>query len=141
MLLQIQTESRRGKFFRACVGVCVALWVAGSVSPLYGSLPSKSHCPQSNSSSAHHTQGSCASHCDGIETPSSSGRTWEASIAPTGFVSGELGNGLYAAILNGGMAARGPPHPRSFRIVIHVTGHDSRANPEAPRKKSGRMCT
>lgn len=109
---QMWTASWRGKFCRAIASVCVVLWLAGSVSTLYGSLTPQwttPHCPQSHSNSTHHTHGSCAWHCDGIDTQFSSGRSWGPSIAPTGFLSGYLSAKLCAAILNGGMATRGPP--------------------------------
>ena len=73
--LEMWTASRRGRLSRAIAGVCVALWVTGSVSMLHGSLTPQwttAHCPQSHSNSAQHTHGSCAWHCDGIESQSSS---------------------------------------------------------------------
>ena len=112
--LQLWTESRRGRLSRAIAGVCVVLWVAGSVSTLYGSLTPQwttPHCPQSHSNSAHHTHGSCAWHCDGIETQSSSGRSWGPSIAPTRFVFGHHSATLHATTLNGVITTRGPPQP------------------------------
>jgi len=112
MFLQMWILSRRGRFSRAIAGVYVVLWVAGSVSALYGSLTPQwttPHCPQSHSNTAHHTHGSCAWHCDGIDTQSSSGRSWGPSIAPTGFLCGDSTATICAAILNGGTATRGPP--------------------------------
>lgn len=119
-ILQMWTESRRGRLSRAIAGVCVALWVAGSVSMLYGSRTPQwttPHCPQSHSNSAQHTHGSCAWHCDGIETPSASGRSWGPSIVPTGFLLGDFAATKYTAILDGGKAIRGPPHFIVFRFV------------------------
>jgi len=112
--LQIWTASRRGKLSRAVACVCVALWVSGSVSMLYGSLTPQwttPHCPQSHSNSAHHTHSSCAWHCDGIETQSTSGRSWGPSIAPTGYLFGDSTDTICTAILQGGKVIRGPPHP------------------------------
>ena len=110
--LQMWTASRRVRFSRAVAGVCVVLWVAGSVSTLYGSLTPQwttPHCPQSHSNSAHHTHGSCAWHCDGIDTQSSSGRSWGPSITPTGYLLGDSTATKYTAILDDGKAIRGPP--------------------------------
>jgi hypothetical protein len=120
MFLQIWTASRRGRFSRAIAGVCVALWVAGSVSTLYGSLTPQwttPHCPQSHSNSAHHTHGSCAWHCDGIETQSSTGRSWGPSITPTGYLFGDSTVTICTAILQGGKAIRGPPQSIFFGLV------------------------
>jgi hypothetical protein len=110
--LQMWTTSRRGKFPRVIAGVCAVLWVAGSVSTLYGGLAPQwttPHCPQSHSNPAHQTHGACAWHCDGIDTPSFSGRTWRPSIAPTGFLSGHLSATSDTTVLNGGVTSRGPP--------------------------------
>ena len=81
--LQMRTENRRAGFSRAIAGLCVVLWLAGSVSTLYGSLTPQwttLHCPQSHSNSAQHTHGSCAWHCDSIDSQSFSGRSWRPSI-------------------------------------------------------------
>src|SRR5687767_9196330 len=118
--LRIWAASRRVRLSRAIACVFVALWVVGSVSTLYGSLlPQRtaSHCPQSHSNSAHHTHGSCAWHCDGIEAQSSLGRSWGPSITPTGYLFGDSTITISTAILEGGKAIRGPPHPIVFRFV------------------------
>ncbi len=115
--LQMRIENRRGQFSRAIAGICVVLWLTGSVSTLYGSLTQQwtaPHCPQTHSNSAHHTHGSCAWHCDGIDTPSSSVRSWRPSITPTGFLSVHLSATLHNSILNGGTTTRGPPLFESF---------------------------
>ena len=141
--LQMWTASRRGKFSRAIASVCVVLWMAGSVSTLYGSLTPQwttPHCPQSHSNSAHHTHGSCAWHCDGIDTQSSSGRSWRPSIVPTGFLFGHLGATSSATILNGGITSRGPPRSSfSSHVISYVTRAAS--NEEARLHKSKRMAT
>jgi len=105
MFSQIWTASRQGRFSRAIAYVCVVLWVAGSGSTLYGSVTPQwttLHCPQSHSNSAHHTRGSCAWHCDGIETRSSSGRSWGPSITPTVFLSRHASSTICAEILTDG---------------------------------------
>ena len=112
VFLQKWTESRRARFSRAIAGVCVVLWLAGSVSTLYGSRTPQwttPHCPQSHPNNAQHTHGSCAWHCDGIDTPSSPGRSWGPPIIPTGFLSGHLSATSHATVLNGGVTSRGPP--------------------------------
>ncbi len=112
--LQMWTEGRRGRLSRAIAAVCVVLWVAGSVSTLYGSFAPQwttPHCPQSHSNSTQHTHGSCAWHCDGIETQAPSGRSWGPSIAPTGYLFGDSTYTICNAILQGGKVIRGPPHP------------------------------
>jgi hypothetical protein len=141
--LQMRAENRRGTFSRAIACVCVSLWLAGSVSALYGSLTPQGttpHCPQSHSNSAHHTHGSCAWHCDSIDTPSSSGRSWRPSITPTGFLSGDLSATSYATALNGGITGRGPPFSSfSSHVISYVTRADS--HEEARLHKSKRMAT
>ena len=138
---QMSTASRRGRFCRAIAFVCAMLWMAGSVSTLYGSLTPQwttPHCPQSHAKAAHHTHGSCAWHCDGIDTQSSSDRSWGPSIAPTGFLCGDSTATICAAILQGGMAIRGPPQPiLSGFVQAMVQGQDS--HEEARTNKSGRM--
>ena len=115
--LQMWTENRRARFSRAIACVCVVLWVAGSVSTLYGSLAPQwttPHCPQSHLNSAQHTLGSCAWHCDGINAQSSSGRSWGPSIAPTGYLFGDSTVTIYPPILQDGKAIRGPPQSIFF---------------------------
>jgi len=116
MFLQMWTASRRGIFSRAIAGICVVLWVAGSVSTLYGSLTPQwttPHCPQGQAHSGQHSHSYCAWHCDGIDTQASPGRPWGPSIDPTGFVSSHSSATLCSAILNGGPPTRGPPQPIS----------------------------
>lgn len=120
--LQMWTTSRRGKFPRVIAGVCAVLWVAGSVSTLYGGLTPQwttPHCPQSHSNTMHHTHGSCAWHCDSIDTQPTSGRSWRPSIVPTGFLSGHLSAISDPPVLNGGVTSRGPP--RSSLSAISST--------------------
>lgn len=110
--LQMWTANRRGTFSRAIAGVCVVLWIAGSVSTLYGSLTPQwttPHCPQGQAHSGQHSHSHCVWHCDGIDTQSSSGRSWRPSMTPTRFVSGHLSATSYATSLNGGVTTRGPP--------------------------------
>ena len=121
--LQIWTASPRGRLPRAIACACIVLWVTGSVSTLYGGFTPQGttpHCPQSQSSSAQHTHGSCAWHCDGIEAQSSSGRSWGPSIIPTGYLFGDSTVTRGTAILQGGKAIRGPPHS-IYLIRIHLS--------------------
>ena len=143
MFLQVRAENRRGTFSRAIACVCVSLWLAGSVSTLYGSRTPQwttPHCPQSHSNSAQHTHGSCAWHCAGIDTPSSSGRSWGPSSTPTGFVCWHPSATLHATILNGGITTRGPPRSSfSSHVISYVTRAAS--HEEARLHKSKRMAT
>jgi hypothetical protein len=114
LFLQMRTETRRAGFARAIAGVCVALWLVGSAFTLYGSLAPQwktPHCPQSHSNSAQHTHGSCAWHCDSIDTQSSSSRSCRPFVAPTGFVFGHYSATFHADTLSGGITTRGPPQP------------------------------
>ncbi len=109
---QVRAESRWGQSSRAIAGLCVALWLAGSVSTLYGNLAPQwttPHCPQAHSTNAQHTHGSCVWHCDGIETQSSSGRSWRPSLTPAGFLSGHFSATSHGTVLHGGITSRGPP--------------------------------
>ena len=110
--LQMWAKSPQAGFSRGVASVCVALWLAGSVSTLYGSLTPQwmtPHCPQAHSNSAQHGHGSCVWHCDGVDSPSSSGRSWRPSVAQIGFHSWHLGGSSYASNFNGGTTNRGPP--------------------------------
>ena len=123
--LQMWTANRRARFSRAIAGVCVVLWLTGSVSTLYGTRTPQwttPHCPQSHSNSAQHTHGSCAWHCDSIDSQSFSGRSWWSSVTPTGFLSGHLSAAAFAPNLNGGVTSRGPPRSSfSNHANSHVT--------------------
>ena len=112
MLFPMRTETRRARFSRAIAGVCVALWLAGSASTLYGSPTPQwttLHCPQSHSSDALRTHGFCAWHCIGIEAQSDSGRPWATVLASTGFDDRSISAWFDAAIVDGWMSPRGPP--------------------------------
>ena len=143
VFLQKWTESRRARFSRAIAGVCVALWVTGSVSMLYGNLAPQwttPHCPQSHSHSTQPMYGACAWHCASIDTPSSSGRSWGPSSTPTGFVCWHPSATLHATILNGGITTRGPPRSSfSSHVISYVTRAAS--HEEARLHKSKRMAT
>jgi hypothetical protein len=113
---QMWAASQRDTFSPAIAGFCAVLWVAGSVSTLYGSLSPQwtmPHCPQSHSTTAHRTHGACAWHCDGIDSQSALGRSWRPSIGPTEFFFWHLSAISYTTILNGGITTRGPPWPAS----------------------------
>jgi hypothetical protein len=43
--LQMGVINRRARLARAIAGVCVVLWVAGSISTLYGCLAPNGRCP------------------------------------------------------------------------------------------------
>lgn len=121
--LQMRTENRRGKFSRAIAGVCVVLWLAGSVSTLYGSFAPQwttPHCPQSHSSAAQHSHGSCAWHCDSIDTPSHSGKSWRPSVIPTGFLSRQHKAISDATDIHAGVTGRGPPQSRLFALSAAI---------------------
>ena len=139
--LQMWTTNRRARLSRAIASACVVLWIAGSVSTLYGGLAPQwttPHCPQSHSNAAHHLHGSCAWHCDSLDSQSSFGRSWRPFIAPTRFVSGHLRARSCAPTLNGGLITRGPPHSIVYRLVsAMLRGKEFRE--EAHTNSSGRM--
>lgn len=111
--LQMGIIHRRARLARAIAGVCVVLWVAGSISTLYGCLAPQwttPHCPQSQSNNGPHTLGSCAWHCDGFGTQSSSD-PWGPSIAAIGYLFGDPADTIGLAILQNGKVIRGPPDP------------------------------
>lgn len=111
--VQIGIIHRRARLARAIAGICVVLWVAGSMSTLYGGLAPQwttPHCPQSQSHKAPHTPGSCAWHCDGFGPQSSSG-PWGPSIAAIGYLFGDPADTIGIATLQNGEVIRGPPAP------------------------------
>src|SRR5262245_3472686 len=110
MCLAARGKREWNKLPHAIACVCVLLWIVGSFSTLYGDLAPHSrtpHCPPQSHANATH---SCAWHCDGVESSSSSGRSCGPSIAPTGFVSRHPSPISYATNLNRGITTRGPPH-------------------------------
>jgi hypothetical protein len=121
---QMWAETRRGQFPRAIAGVCVVLWLVGSVSTLYGSLTPQwttPHCPQPHSTGTHHnTHGSCAWHCDSIDNPSLSGRSWKPSVTQTELLSWYLGATANDALITGGVTGRGPPRSSLSAIASAI---------------------
>ena len=112
VFLQKWTESRRARFSRTIAGVCVALWLTGSVSMLYGSLTPQwttPHCPQSHSHSTQPMHGACAWYCAGIDTQSDSSRPCASALTQTGFAGRSLSASFDFAIVDGRMPSRGPP--------------------------------
>jgi hypothetical protein len=112
LCLQKWTKRRRARVSRAIAGVCVVLWLAGSVSTLYGSLTPQwttPHCPQSHSHSTQPMHGACAWHCAGIDTHSDSSRPWASAMTQSGFAGRSLSVSLDSAIVHGWMSPRGPP--------------------------------
>ena len=123
MFLQIRTACRPAGFSRAMAGVCVVFWLAGSISTLYGSPAPQwttPHCPQSHSNPAHQTHGACAWHCDNIDNPSSSGRSWRPSLTQTEFLSGPLSATSDCTVIHGGITSRGPPRSNLFGHVSTI---------------------
>ncbi len=112
VFLQKWTESRRARFSRTIAGVCVALWLTGSVSMLYGSLTPQwttPHCPQSHSHSTQPMHGACAWYCASIDTQSDSSRPCASALTQTGFAGRSLSASFDFAIVDGRMPSRGPP--------------------------------
>lgn len=113
--LQMWTANRRDTFSRAIAGVCVALWIAGSVSTLYGSLTPQwttPHCPQGQAHSGQQSHSHCAWHCDGIDAQAATGRNQGSSADPDGYMVNEDVLSLQTAAYRTGPAPRGPPATR-----------------------------
>ena len=112
VFLQKWTESRRARFSRAIAGICVALWLTGSVSMLYGNIAPQwttPHCPQSHSHSTQPTHGACAWYCASIDTHSDSCRPWSSALTQAGFSGRSLSASFDITVFNGWMSPRGPP--------------------------------
>ena len=111
-LLQMWAESRRDKISRAIAGVCVVLWIAGSVSTLYGSLTPQwttPHCPQGQAHSGQHSHSHCVWHCDGIDAQAATGRNPGSSADPAGYLEQSGVLSLKTLAYRIGLAPRGPP--------------------------------
>jgi len=112
IFFQPQSGTRRGTASRVIAGLCVALWLAGSVTVAQGT-PSPQwtapHCPEGQTQSSQHSHNHCAWHCDGIDTSASAGRSGSSSPAPTGYLIGPFTRTPLAIALIAGMAPRGPP--------------------------------
>jgi hypothetical protein len=112
MCSHIWLENRRARLSRAIAGACVALWLTGSVSMLYGNLTPQlttPHCPQSHSHNAQPTHGACAWYCAGIDTQSDSCRAWASALTQAGFAGRSLSASLDITIVDAWMSPRGPP--------------------------------
>ena len=112
VFLQEWTENRQARFARAVAGICVVLWLAGSVSKLYGTPTPQSttpHCPQSHSHSTQPMHGACAWYCASIDTQSDSCPPWASALTQTGFAGRSLSASLDITIVDAWMSPRGPP--------------------------------
>ena len=112
LFLQKWAEGRRARFSRTIAGVCVALWLTGSVSMLYGSLTPQwttPHCPQSHSHSTLPAHEACAWYCASIDTQSDSCPPWASTLTQAGFADRSLSASFDIAIVHGWMSPRGPP--------------------------------
>jgi hypothetical protein len=86
--LQMRTENRRAGFSRAIAGLCVVLWLAGSVSTLYGSLTPQwttPHCPQGQANSGQQNHSHCVWHCGGIDVQAATSRNPGNVADPAGY--------------------------------------------------------
>ena len=127
VFLQTWKETRRARFSRTIAGLCVALWLTGSVSMLYGNLAPQwtvPHCPQSHSHSTQSTHGACAWYCAGIDTQSDSCRPWAPALTPTGFAGRLLSTSFDIAIVDGWMFPRGPPLFTQNLLVVETPYHN-----------------
>ena len=112
MFSQILEERAGSRLPRAMVGVCVLLWLLGSVSSLYGSLSPQwtmPHCPQGTSHLPQHNQNHCLWHCVGIDAQAAAGRNPISSAEPTG---ASVSAGILpfrTIVYRTGVAPRGPP--------------------------------
>lgn len=104
---------------RAISVICVGLWLAGSVTVVQGTLAPQwtaPHCPEGQAQGSQQGHNHCAWHCDGIDTPLSTGRSGSSSPAPVGDLAGSLTHMPFSVVLCEGMAPRGPP-----RVAILLT--------------------
>jgi hypothetical protein len=111
-LLQVRSMDGRASCVRAIVGIVIGLWLAGSVTVVQGTLAPQwtaPHCPEGQTESNQHGHNHCAWHCDGIDTPLSTGRSGSSSPAPTGYLVGFLTRTPLAIARIAGKAPRGPP--------------------------------
>jgi hypothetical protein len=93
-------------------GFFVLLWVAGSVSAVYGSVAPQwttPHCPQGASHHTQHSQSHCAWHCDGVDAQTTGGRLPGSQ-----------------ADLSIGLA---PSGGRCFQTIVHCSGSIPRGPP------------
>jgi hypothetical protein len=112
MLAPHRNGNHQGSLSRAIAGVCLVLWVAGSVSLVYGSLTPQwttPHCPQGQAHGGHQQHNHCTWHCDGIDAQAAADRSGGGCAAPTGFVSGHFTAIPRVAVLGAEIVPRGPP--------------------------------
>lgn len=112
MFSQIWGRGAQSRFARSTAGVCVLLWMLGSVSSLYGSLMvqrTTSHCPQEPSHLPQHGQKHCVWHCDGIDAQAATGRNPSSSADPAGHRVNAGILSLQTIAYQTGPTPRGPP--------------------------------
>jgi hypothetical protein len=112
MVSQILGQGARSRFPRALAGVCVLLWLVGSVSSLYGSLTPQwtmPHCPQGTLHLPQHNQDHCLWHCDGIDAQAATGRNPGSAADPAGERVNAGILSLRTIAYRTGAAPRGPP--------------------------------
>lgn len=111
----VNSESGRGvgqRFARPLAALCVALWLAGSVSITYGTLDPQGlipHCPQGQSE---HTAYHCAWHCDAIDEYITTGCYGESADIRARAVQLMPASVLLPAWFSEVRAPRGPPAVR-----------------------------
>lgn len=112
MFSQIWRGRAGSRLPRAMAGVCVLLWMVGSVSSLYGSLMVQGatpHCPERTSHLPQHNQNHCLWHCVGIDAQAVTGRNPSCSADPAG---ASVSAGILpfqTIVYRTGSAPRGPP--------------------------------
>jgi len=112
MFSQMWGERAGSRLPRAMAGVCVLLWLLGSVSSLYGGLSPQwtmPHCPQGTSHLPQHSQIHCLWHCVGIDAQAATDRNPRSSTDPAGASVSAGILSLRTIVYRTGTAPRGPP--------------------------------
>ncbi|MBH0190100.1 MAG: hypothetical protein HP493_14990 [Nitrospira sp.] len=100
------------RFLRVIAVICIGLWLAGSVTVMQGTLAPQwtaPHCPEGQAQGSQQGHNHCAWHCDGIDTPLSTGRSGCSSPAPVGDLIGSFIRTPLSVASSSGVAPRGPP--------------------------------
>lgn len=108
----MRSLNRQVRGVRAIAVICVGLWLAGSMTVVQGTLAPQwtaPHCPEGQTQSSQHSHNHCAWHCDGIDTPVSTGRSGNSSPALAGYLIGSFIRTFFPVTLSAGMPPRGPP--------------------------------